>query len=449
MRVPVFSALAALLLAAAAQSQEPKPPLGPDKGLPGPERVFQRLDANHDGFLTSEELPRPLRERLGERFAPADKNGDKKLDRSEFATVWKDWPLPGPFGPFGSGPGGPRHFPGKGPPRGFGFGEPKGPPPGPPFGPPPGRLFDKAPDGGGPLDPAKPPKPGPKESPPFEAQGTPPVKKGPPPGKGDPLRAIFKRLDRDGNGQLSYEEFAAGAGRLLGAWAGPGRFAPPAFGPSRVGPPGFGPPGFGPRGFGPRGGGPRPLGPVGPPWLQSAPPLHPKAAWWYRGVRPGLRHTLFPARLALAQGPLGWTPWRAWARFGGFGPRRFGPPGPLGPPPWAGGGAAALMARFDANHDGKLSRGESPPRLAERFDSIDRNHDGFLTPDEIRAAASKAFRAPKPGFWAPPKPPKPYKEKPQTDAPKRKPPPHKPAVDKPVGKPAPDKPPKDKPPVGA
>jgi Ca2+-binding EF-hand superfamily protein len=45
-----------------------------------------------------------------------------------------------------------------------------------------------------------------------------------------------------------------------------------------------------------------------------------------------------------------------------------------------------LMA-FDKDHDGKLSKAELPERMQGMFDRADTNHDGFLTPDEIRALA--------------------------------------------------------------
>jgi Ca2+-binding EF-hand superfamily protein len=45
-----------------------------------------------------------------------------------------------------------------------------------------------------------------------------------------------------------------------------------------------------------------------------------------------------------------------------------------------------LMA-FDANGDGKLQKSELPERMQTIFERGDANHDGVLTPDEIRAMA--------------------------------------------------------------
>jgi len=43
----------------------------------------------------------------------------------------------------------------------------------------------------------------------------------------------------------------------------------------------------------------------------------------------------------------------------------------------------AGMARADANMDGKISRAEADAQARQRFDRLDANHDGFLTPDEM------------------------------------------------------------------
>lgn len=51
------------------------------------------------------------------------------------------------------------------------------------------------------------------------------------------------------------------------------------------------------------------------------------------------------------------------------------------------GGRGNLM-QFDANKDGKVSREEAPERLAQFFDNIDQNHDGFIDAREAAAAAA-------------------------------------------------------------
>ncbi len=279
MRTLVFAALATALLASSGQTQEPKKP-----DRPGPEAMFQRLDANRDGLVVLDELPPFLKERLGDRLAKADKNGDKKLDPAEFAELANDLPRRGPPGPgaWGRGPMGPRPSwagsgapkagdrsepqPGepKRPPRGLGhdgrFGKDGWQPPGPRIGPPPGpRPWSAAYPGpwgfgmgwahrwGGP--------------PPWGARPHAPAARG--------WLALFHRLDRDGNGQLSLAEFVMGLSRVGGRmssygmacgprWGGP----PPMLRPWPHGGPWAGPP---PAGFGPPSrheawgrGGPRP-----------------------------------------------------------------------------------------------------------------------------------------------------------------------------------------------
>ena len=49
---------------------------------------------------------------------------------------------------------------------------------------------------------------------------------------------------------------------------------------------------------------------------------------------------------------------------------------------------AGFFKKLDTDGDGRISRSEAQaaPRLAARFDDIDANKDGFLTPDELKAA---------------------------------------------------------------
>jgi Ca2+-binding EF-hand superfamily protein len=53
---------------------------------------------------------------------------------------------------------------------------------------------------------------------------------------------------------------------------------------------------------------------------------------------------------------------------------------------------AAHWKKVDTDGDGRISRAEAQanaPRLAEQFDQLDANNDGFLTPDELAAAHSR------------------------------------------------------------
>jgi Ca2+-binding EF-hand superfamily protein len=47
--------------------------------------------------------------------------------------------------------------------------------------------------------------------------------------------------------------------------------------------------------------------------------------------------------------------------------------------------AAALLLRYDANHDGIVTRAEVEAGLKADFDAADTNHDGCLDPSEVQA----------------------------------------------------------------
>jgi Ca2+-binding EF-hand superfamily protein len=50
---------------------------------------------------------------------------------------------------------------------------------------------------------------------------------------------------------------------------------------------------------------------------------------------------------------------------------------------------ATLLQKWDTNRDGKISAAEYRAPTLARFDSVDLNHDGIVTPDEERRATSQ------------------------------------------------------------
>jgi Ca2+-binding EF-hand superfamily protein len=57
-------------------------------------------------------------------------------------------------------------------------------------------------------------------------------------------------------------------------------------------------------------------------------------------------------------------------------------------------GVALLLALFDRNNDGKISKDEAGGRLADHFDRLDANKDGFLDKDELRRAVNILLASP-------------------------------------------------------
>jgi Ca2+-binding EF-hand superfamily protein len=96
--------------------------------------------------------------------------------------------------------------------------------------------------------------------------------------------------------------------------------------------------------------------------------------------------------------PYGPGPGCAGAQAGTAGCPAYGAGG-SGPGRGAGPGG---IARWDADGDGKLSRQEvaNAPRLAQEFDAIDANKDGFLTIEELQAARQAYGPGGRGGGWA-------------------------------------------------
>jgi hypothetical protein len=60
---------------------------------------------------------------------------------------------------------------------------------------------------------------------------------------------------------------------------------------------------------------------------------------------------------------------------------------PAGLPP-----SAALLLRYDANHDGTITREEMEAGLKADFDAADSDHDGCLSPAEVRAENERRLK---------------------------------------------------------
>jgi autotransporter-associated beta strand protein len=76
------TALAVVALPLYAAAQDGKAPERPD-----PQRMFNRLDANHDGVITKDEVPAGMPERLKNLLLRADRDHDGKITKREFMAA--------------------------------------------------------------------------------------------------------------------------------------------------------------------------------------------------------------------------------------------------------------------------------------------------------------------------------------------------------------------------
>ena len=91
--LPILTiALAIVVLPSIAMAEEAKKEKKEGPPRRDPAQLFQRLDANHDGQLTLDEVPEPMKERFTHILARADKDGDKKVTLEEFVEAAKQRP---------------------------------------------------------------------------------------------------------------------------------------------------------------------------------------------------------------------------------------------------------------------------------------------------------------------------------------------------------------------
>lgn len=89
----LLTVVAMLALLPYATAQDDKRPEGPRHGarptFPNAEKIFDRLDANHDGAITSPEIPPAMPERLRQLLVAAVKKHDGRLTKADLMDIIK------------------------------------------------------------------------------------------------------------------------------------------------------------------------------------------------------------------------------------------------------------------------------------------------------------------------------------------------------------------------